>query len=112
MDKKLLGQRIRAARENVGLSQVELAKLVHRDQRAISTIESGARKIAAHEIPTYAEALQVPIIYFYEGEYQAGDLEIMLLKAFHNIPTDEGKLQALQLVHLLSQPPSIPRELE
>lgn len=104
MEKKILGERIRTAREKRGLSQVELAKLVKRDQRTISEVEGGKRKLAANDLPDFAMALEVPLLYFFEGEYDVTDLEFTLLKAFRGIPTEGEKLRAIALVNLLSQP--------
>ena len=46
---ELFGARIRQAREMRGISQDELAALIHKDQRAISEYETGKRRLAAVE---------------------------------------------------------------
>lgn len=110
MDKETLGERIRKAREQRGLSQIQLGKLVGKDQRAISEIESGDRKLAATELPAYATALEVSLLYFFEGAYEVTDLELSLVKIFRSIPSHEDRIRALQLVALLTQPPALPAE--
>ena len=80
-----LGERIRQARETLGLSQDELAVRVGRDQRSISEYENGKRRIYAHDLPTFAEALHVPIIYFFHDVSTADDLDVLLLDVFHQL---------------------------
>ena len=100
MDSKLLGERIRQAREQRGLSQEELAALISRDQRAVWEYEQGKRRIAVTDLPTIAEALDVPLLYFYEGELSATDLDHVLLKEFQRLPTLEAKRSAIEILRL------------
>lgn len=102
MDQAELGLRIRRARDRVGMSQEELARLVERDQKAISEYENGRRKLPATELPTFALVLGVPVSYFFEGEYQVDDLAQLLLQEFHALPTPDDKQTAIQAVRLIS----------
>lgn len=97
-----LGQRIRRARERVGMSQERFAEAIERDQKAISEYETGKRKIAAIELPHIASVLGVSISYFFEGEFQSDELDQVLLQEFHNLPTPEDKKAAIQAVRLIS----------
>lgn len=97
-----LGLRIRKARERVGLSQEELAHRVERDQKAVSEYENGKRKLPATELPTFARVLGVPVSYFFEGEFQADELDQLLLHEFHALPTVDDKRTAIQAVQLIS----------
>jgi transcriptional regulator with XRE-family HTH domain len=67
--KKLIGKRIRQARENLGLTQEQLAARIDKSQDAISSYEKGTRGIQIAELPRLAQALDVTVIYFF------GDLE-------------------------------------
>jgi transcriptional regulator with XRE-family HTH domain len=107
LERKLLGQRIRAARENKNYSQEHLAELVSKDQRAISEIEAGTRRLAATDLPTFASALEVPLLYFFEGEMQKDDLDIAMLQVFDQISTIEVKKSAIEIVRILSITPTL-----
>jgi transcriptional regulator with XRE-family HTH domain len=103
LDPVLLGMRIREARERLGLPQGELADLVSKDQRAISEYENGKRKLAAVDLPAFAEALDVPITYFYEGERSLQDLDRILLRTFNNLSSLKTKQIAIEIVRILSK---------
>ena len=103
MEPIVLGARIREARESLRMSQEELANLVHRDQRAISEYENGKRKLSATDLPMFASALNVPILYFYEDEVSLDDFDRAMLSELQRLPTSESKLAAIELVRVLSQ---------
>lgn len=84
-----LGERIRQAREAQGLSQHELAERVGRDQRSVSEYESGKRRIYAHDLPNFAQALNVPIAYFFQDTPNSDDLDGILLDVFHQLEARE-----------------------
>jgi transcriptional regulator with XRE-family HTH domain len=88
VETKQIGDRIRRAREERGLSQEDLGVLILRDQRSVSEYESGKRRIYAHDLPRIAKALEVPIMYFYKdvaSEYDFDDapMEMLHLVAPH-----------------------------
>ncbi len=85
------------------MPQGELAELVSKDQRAISEYENGKRRLAAIDLPAFAEALNVPITYFYEGEKSLQEFDKLLLSAFANLPSPEAKQVAIEVVRLLSK---------
>ena len=98
MDIKELGRRIREARERRGLSQYDLADAIQRDQRAVSEYERGVRKIAATDLDVIAQALEVPLSYLYEERIDASGFDDLLLREFHQIPTEEAKRAIIELV--------------
>lgn len=63
-DRKSLGARLREAREYLGLSQDEVAKVVGLARPAVSLIESGQRKVDALELKKLAELYQRPVADF------------------------------------------------
>lgn len=68
---KLIGQKIRAAREQLGISQAELAQMLDYNSAAtVSHFESGLRKVSVEDLFRLAEVLQIPAEYFYsvQGE--------------------------------------------
>lgn len=105
---KWLGRRIRDAREQRGLSQEEFADLISRDQRAVSQYETGKRRIAVTDLPTFAQALGMPITYFFQDDLEPDDLDLALLREFHRLPNIEAKHDAIELVRVLSN--SLERE--
>ena len=102
MDAKLLGVRIREARERLGLSQEELAAAVSRDQGAISEYESGKRRLSVVDLPVFAKTLQVPLLYFFEGDVTESDVERMLINEFRQLPTLAAKQAMVDVMHILS----------
>ncbi len=101
MEPRQIGERIRRAREARGLSQEQLAEQIARDQRSVSEYESGKRRIYAHDLPTIARALAVPLIYFYEDVLSPDDLDNALLETFHRMDT-EARRTLLEVLDLLS----------
>lgn len=97
-----LGQRLRRARERIGMSQEALAEAVERDQKAVSEYENGKRKLPAAELPTFARVLGIPVAYFFEGEFQIDDLDQLLLQEFHSLSTLDDKQAAILAVRLIS----------
>jgi transcriptional regulator with XRE-family HTH domain len=103
LDSHILGARIRQAREQRGLSQEELASLVSRDQRAISEYENGKRKVAAVDLPNFAAVLNVPLLYFFEGEVALYDLDHIILGEFRQLPSNEAKEAAIEMIRILAK---------
>ena len=102
LDPRLLGIRIRQGRERKGLSQDDLAIAVSKDQRAISEYENGHRKLSATDLPLFAKALNVSILYFYEDDLDIDDLDRALLIEFHRLPNLEIKQAAIGVIRVLS----------
>jgi transcriptional regulator with XRE-family HTH domain len=97
-----IGQRIRKARERVGMSQEDFAHAVNKDQRAISEYENGKRKVSASELSVFASVLSIPISYFYEGDFQIDELDQLILQEFRKLPTIEAKEAVLQVLRIFS----------
>lgn len=61
-----IGQRIKIAREQLGLSQSDLAtQLGYSSAATVSHFESGLRKISIEDLFRIADVLQLPVEYFY-----------------------------------------------
>ena len=102
MDSKLLGSRIRQARERLGISQEEFAALAARDQGAISEYENGKRRVSAIDLPNFAKILNVSLLYFFEGDINLNDLDHAMVKEFQRLPTSEAKQIVIEIARLLS----------
>ena len=76
-DRQTLGDRLRIAREYVGLKQEEVAQHLNIPRSALSNIEAGQRKVEALELSRLAKLYQRPLSWFTgddaiaEGEYPA-----------------------------------------
>jgi transcriptional regulator with XRE-family HTH domain len=62
-----LGKRLRRRRRLLGLTQQQLANAVGIRFQQIQKYECGANRISAARLWQLAEALQVPVSYFYDG---------------------------------------------
>ena len=72
LSKNAIGSRIRAARLERGLSQIELAKALNSHQSALSQIEVGRRGVSLNQILRLCKALQVsPEAILGESEHQS-----------------------------------------
>src|SRR5690242_10560852 len=66
IDRKL-GQRVRARRLEIGMSQERLAELLGVTFQQVQKYEKGVNRIAASRLHSIAGALEMPIARFYEG---------------------------------------------
>ena len=67
MDIKLLvGKRVRELRNNIGISQEELADLAGLDRTYITSVECGKRNISIVNIEKLAKALNVTLAEFFK----------------------------------------------
>jgi transcriptional regulator with XRE-family HTH domain len=64
-----MGEKIRKARLESGLSQSELAKYVYVSQAAISDMENGKREVSSTELLSLSNTLYKPIVYFFPENY-------------------------------------------
>ena len=66
MNYELLGQKIQSIREEMQMSQEQLAKAIGCSQSALSNYEKGRRRIYLSQLEKLCEVLQKPISYFVE----------------------------------------------
>jgi transcriptional regulator with XRE-family HTH domain len=75
---KEIGRKIQIAREEKGITQLELAKTLGITQAALSNYELGKRRVYFHLIELIAEHLEKPISYFLDDEPILEDDENMI----------------------------------
>jgi transcriptional regulator with XRE-family HTH domain len=75
IDRQTLGDRLRTAREYVGLKQEEVARHLSIPRSALSNIEAGQRKVDALELTRMAKLYQRPVSWF-TGEDGIGSEEL------------------------------------
>jgi transcriptional regulator with XRE-family HTH domain len=97
-----IGNRMRQARERIGMSQKEFANAVNKDQTAISEYETGKRKVPAVELSIFARILGLPVSYFYDGDFQVDALDQLILQEIHDLPTPEAQQSVLQFIRIFS----------
>ena len=74
MTTQLIGKRIKALREERGLSQENLAGIFgFNDRQTVSAIETGARRVTAEELVLAVERLDTPLEYFIDPFLLAGE---------------------------------------
>jgi transcriptional regulator with XRE-family HTH domain len=103
---KLVGQRVRAAREMRGMRQERLAELLDLSFQQIQKYEAGKNRISASRLHVIAAILSVPIEFFYKGvgeDPESG--EIRLLRAVLAVPSDRRRV-LLELAEMLIQSPA------
>src|SRR5258708_23201463 len=103
MDSKQLGTHIRKAREQLGWSQEELAAALEKDEGSSSESESGKRRLSAIDLPEFARVLQVPLLYFYEGEVSESGTDRQMLTVFHQLPSQESRLAIIDIIDILAK---------
>lgn len=64
--KSHIGSKLRLARQKDGLTQEQLGAKVHKSTEAISNIERGNSFTSIKTLDKFAQALNVPLIYFFE----------------------------------------------
>lgn len=73
-----IGSRLRAAREQAGLSQGQVAKLLKVQRPTVSEIEAGRRKVPAEELAQFAKIYDVSISWLTNAEAEVEDPAVEL----------------------------------
>jgi len=63
-DRQVLGERLKEAREYMGLKQEDVAKVLGIPRSALSNVEAGVRKVDAIELARLAKLYQRPVAWF------------------------------------------------
>jgi transcriptional regulator with XRE-family HTH domain len=66
-ERKLLGQRLRLARQELGLTQTESALLLNKPQWFISRVERGLRKLDVFELIEISQIYSKSVSYFLDN---------------------------------------------
>lgn len=117
-----LGQRLRARRLEIGLSQERLADLLGITFQQVQKYEKGVNRIAASRLFEIASALEVPVSFFFEGlsaEAASGVAEegrdselfehlirpdaVQLLALFSSIENPRLRRRIVDLVRILAE---------
>lgn len=118
---KHIGRRIREQRENLGITQGQLARAIQVSYQQIHKYEHGSNRISAGRLWLIAEALNIPVQFFFEGAHATAEaglsdrenrLCLELARQFRQIPSSRHQEALLALVRVLvpniAQQQSIP----
>jgi transcriptional regulator with XRE-family HTH domain len=101
--RRRLGERLREAREYLGLSQEEVAQHVGMPRPAVSQIEHGNRRVDAIELAKFAKLYQRPASFF-TGEEPIGDApQLELLKRAASELSEKDRDEVLRYAQFLKQ---------
>ncbi|NGX61265.1 MAG: hypothetical protein K940chlam9_00748 [Chlamydiae bacterium] len=88
MDLQILGKKIKLLRKKSGLTQDEVEKAVALPQKALTHIESGARKVSTLELAKLSKLFHVPIAGFFFQEMQEEDVLVALHRIAPGLESD------------------------
>lgn len=107
---KAMGELIRKAREEAGISQAELSQKIYRRQATLSDIENGKTEANISTLILLAAALDKPPSYFYPSFlYQEmkpdklSPIEQEALSVFQSICNDHLRMLAMQILRDIAQ---------
>ncbi|WP_322038393.1 helix-turn-helix domain-containing protein [Burkholderia cenocepacia] len=82
----LLAQRLREAREYVGMSQEDVATALGISRPAVTNIEAGTRKVEAVELDKLSQLYGKTVQFFLTGESNVQDTRVVFLaRATHGL---------------------------
>ena len=105
-----LAERLREARDYIGLSQESVAEHLGLTRPAVSAIEHGSRKVSSLELKKLAHLYRRPIVHFLEPEsgsnavLSADPFTTALFRATHDLD-DTDRDQVLKFAEFLRQGP-------
>jgi transcriptional regulator with XRE-family HTH domain len=105
---KSIGEKVKFRRQDIGMSQERLAEILELSYQQVQRYENGINKISVERIQEIANALTVPVMYFFEKDfsqplpvpdtkYTPSEDEKTLLKHFNQIELNPDR-QAVVLV--------------
>jgi transcriptional regulator with XRE-family HTH domain len=97
----LLAERLKETREYLGLSQQTVADYVGISRAAVSSIESGKRRVDALELEKFSELYKYPIQYFYGEEEQVDEKTVQLLARTAKDLNETDRQQVLKFAQFL-----------
>ena len=96
-----IAKRLRAAREQAGLSQGQIAKILGFQRPTISEIEAGRRKVSGEELSLFAKMYDVSISWLTKEESEVPDPKVELAaRELTKLKDDDFKM-VLQLLKTL-----------
>lgn len=108
-----IGEKIKRRRRELGISQEGLAEILGVTYQQVQRYENGTNKLNVENLQIVADALSVPVSYFFEGEkplmlseksasYLPSD-EIKLLRYFRKIKSSASKNTVIQVARIAAK---------
>lgn len=112
-----VGKRVRHRRWMIGVTQQQLADKVGIKFQQIQKYETGMNRVSASRLWDIAEALEVPVSFFFEGLDEAGDARagestrgdiladkeaLELVRSYYAIPENQRR-RLFELARVLSE---------
>ena len=72
--RKIISSRLMLARQQAGLSQSQVAKLLEMSRPSVTEIEAGRRKVSAEELVAFSKVYKVDINWLSEQEAEGVDV--------------------------------------
>lgn len=105
-----MGELIKKAREEAGLTQEQLAEKIYRKRLAVNELEHGRVEISVWVLPLLARALKKPITYFFPNIAKSGleregysDQEKELILLFREIWEEHLRDLVIKEVRVISE---------
>ena len=96
IDLQLIGKRLKKYRENLGLSQPQVAELAHISDRTLSNAENGSNEMRVLTLLQICNALDIPILELLTTEAEMPDYKSELTKFLDDCtPTDLERFSRL-----------------
>ncbi len=101
-NRKQLGERLRLAREEAGLSQEQVAQHLNLPRPAISLIERGQRRVEALELARLAKLFKRPLSHFADEETPEDESpQLQLLKRTAASLSEKDRDEVLRFAEFL-----------
>lgn len=99
MDEHQFGAKIKARREDLGISQREVANALNIDQGKVSLIEKGLRRVdVVKELPKLAKLLKVSVSWFFENTdapKEASPVEAFVKQHFPDVEFSDFEMRRM-----------------
>ncbi|MDO8746095.1 MAG: helix-turn-helix transcriptional regulator [Thermodesulfovibrionales bacterium] len=110
---RAIGEKIKGRRRELGISQESLAEILGVTYQQVQRYENGTNKLNVENIQTVADAINVPVSYFFEDErvlmvaeksapYLPSD-EVKLLRHFRKLKSSASKKTVIQVARLAAK---------
>jgi len=112
---KLIGEKIKFRRQDIGMSQERLAEILELSYQQIQRYENGSNRISVERIQEISDALAVPVIYFFDKDFSqplpasvpdsnptTSEDEKTLLKYFKQIESNPDRQAVIQVARRLA----------
>lgn len=102
MDLKAIGRRIKAARENAGLTQEDLAKIIDCTPQHISAMERGLKSPRLDTFVTIANATHVSADYLLSDNLEESTAPANILSLTYSALSTDMQRRVLKIIEIMT----------